>query len=146
MRGVVVLLTALTLGPVAHAALQSPGAARGQSTPIETQRETPISPEQLTTAIDRLGTVDYAVRTAAARTIRRAPAGTVVPALLAAVAGHSDGYVRFRSLVLLSGLNDSRTHAVMAQAVQLLYAEPVRIDQQPPHRQLSCFLRSASAL
>jgi len=119
MRGVVVLLTALALGPVAHAALQLqlPGAARGQATRIETQRETPISPEQLKSAIDRLGTVDYAVRSAAARTIRRAPAATVVPALLAAVAGHSDGYVRFRSLVLLSGLNDPRTHDVMVQAL-----------------------------
>ena len=117
MRGVVVLLTAVALGPVTHAALQPQGAARGQAARIETQRETPISPEQLKTAIDRLGTVDYPVRMAAARTIRRAPIATVVPALIDAVAKHADGYVRFRSLVLLSGLNDSRTHDVMVQAL-----------------------------
>ena len=111
MRGVVVLLTAVALGHVAPAAFQPP------ATRIETQRETPISPEQLKTAIDRLGTVDYPVRMAAARTIRRAPATTVVPALIDAVAKHADGYVRFRSLVLLSGLNDSRTHDVMVQAL-----------------------------
>jgi HEAT repeat protein len=117
MRGVVVLLTAVALGSVAHAAFQPPGAARGQGAGIETQRETPISAEQLKSAIDRLGTVDYPVRMAAARTIRRAPSATAVPALIDAVAKHADGYVRFRSLVLLSGLNDSRTHDVMAQAL-----------------------------
>jgi len=54
------------------------------------------------------------VRSAAARTVRRAPVATAVPALLDAVAGHTDSYVRFRALVLLSGFNDSRTHDVMA--------------------------------
>jgi HEAT repeat protein len=79
------------------------------------QRETAVTPEQLKAAIDKLGTVDYAVRTAAARTIRRVPAPTAVPALLEAIAGHTDGYVRFRSLILLSGFNDPRTREVMAQ-------------------------------
>jgi HEAT repeat protein len=37
-----------------------------------------------------------------------------VPALLDAIAGHADGYVRFRSLVLLSGFNDPRTREVMS--------------------------------
>jgi HEAT repeat protein len=41
----------------------------------------------------------------------------VVPALLDAVAGNPDGYVRFRSLILLSGFNDPRTRDVMAQAL-----------------------------
>jgi HEAT repeat protein len=49
--------------------------------------------------------------------IRRAPAAAAVPALLEAVAGHADGYVRFRSLILLSGFNDPRTRDVMAQAM-----------------------------
>jgi HEAT repeat protein len=40
-----------------------------------------------------------------------------VPALVEAVAGHADGYVRFKSLVLLSGFNDPRTRDVMAQAM-----------------------------
>ena len=40
-----------------------------------------------------------------------------VPALLAAVKQHSDQYVRFRALVILSGFNDPRTRDVMAAAV-----------------------------
>jgi HEAT repeat protein len=117
MRRFVVLFAAVALGSSALAASQSAGAARGSAAPAETQRETPVTPEQLKTAIDRLGTVDYAVRTAAARTIRRAPAATVVPALADAAAKHADGYVRFRALVLLSGFNDARTHDVMAQVL-----------------------------
>ena len=60
-----------------------------------------------------------------------------VPALLDAVAGHTDGYVRFRALVLLSGFNDSRTRDVMAgvltapndrlRAVAYTYFEQTRI-------------------
>jgi HEAT repeat protein len=110
MRRVVVLLTVLAVGPAAPDASQSP-------VPQQTSRETPIAPDQLQSAIDRLGTVDYTVRTAAARAIRRAPAATVVPALIDAATRHADGYVRFRALVLLSGFNDPRTHAVMVQAL-----------------------------
>jgi HEAT repeat protein len=110
MRRLIVLLTVLAVGPAAPDAFQSPPAQN-------TSRETPITPEQLQSAIDRLGTVDYPVRTAAARAIRRAPAATVVPALIDAATRHADGYVRFRALVLLSGFNDPRTHAVMVQAL-----------------------------
>jgi HEAT repeat protein len=91
-------------------------APRSAAAPPE-QRETAVTPEQLKAAIDKLATVDYAVRNGAARTIRRVPAAVAVPALLDAVAGHADGYVRFRSLILLSGFNDPRTHDVMAQAL-----------------------------
>ena len=72
------------------------------------------------------------VRTAAARTIRRAPAATAVPALLDAAAQHADGYVRFRALVLLSGFNDPRTHDVMA-------AGAGRAKRSPSHRGYSWF-------
>jgi HEAT repeat protein len=51
----------------------------------------------------------------AARTIRRAPAAAAVPILGTAVAGHTDGYVRFRALVLLSGFNDPGTRDVMTR-------------------------------
>ena len=112
MRRLVVLLTVLAIGPAAPDAFQP-----SPQSPPNTSREIPITPEQLQTAIDRLGTVDYAVRTAAARAIRRAPAATVVPALIAAATHHADGYVRFRALVLLSGFNDPRTQAVMVQAL-----------------------------
>src|SRR5438874_9183992 len=53
----------------------------------------------------------------AARTVRRASAEVAVAALVKAASGHPDGYVRFRSLVLLSGFNDPRTHEVMSQAL-----------------------------
>jgi HEAT repeat protein len=116
MRAVVVLLAAAAIGATSPTAFQATG-VRGATPPrVETQRETPLTPEQLKTAIDHLGTVDYAVRTAAARTIRRAPVATVVPALIEAIGNHADGYVRYRALVLLSGLNDSRTHDVMVQS------------------------------
>jgi HEAT repeat protein len=81
------------------------------------QREAAVTPEKLKQSIDQLGMIDYAARTAAARTIRRVPATAAVPALLEAVAGHSDSYVRFRALVLLSGFNDSRIREVMSQAL-----------------------------
>src|SRR5688500_12929251 len=56
--------------------------ARGAAPGNELQREVVVTPEQLKAAIDRLGTIDYAVRAPAARTVRRAPAAMAVPALL----------------------------------------------------------------
>lgn len=119
MRAGVVLLAAIVFGSTTRGAFQATPSRGAPATPqrVEAQREAPLSPEQLKTAIDHLGTVDYAVRTAAARSIRRAPIATVVPALIDAVSNHSDGYVRFRALVILSGLNDARTHDVMVQAM-----------------------------
>src|SRR5262245_32411189 len=119
MRAVGVLLAAIVFGSATPHAIQSAGAKSATPTPqrVETQRETSLTPEQLKTAIDNLGKVDYTVRTAAARSIRRAPVATVVPALIDAIANHPDGYVRFRSLVILSGLNDGRTHDVMVHAL-----------------------------
>jgi len=75
------------------------------------------SPEALKQAIDRLGVLDFAPRMEASRTVRRAPAVAAVPALIQAVGEHSDGYVRFRALVLLSGFNDPRAVEVMLQAI-----------------------------
>ncbi|HSC28461.1 MAG TPA: HEAT repeat domain-containing protein [Vicinamibacterales bacterium] len=88
--------------------------------PVEAQRTPPVSAGQVRSAIDSLGSLEFPVRTAAARTVRRAPPDLAVPALLQAVTQHSDGYVRFRALVLLSGFNDPRTRDAMAQAL----AEP----------------------
>jgi len=123
MRVVVVLIAAVALGAILEAASQSqspsqlPNAGRAAAPRPEPTRETPLSPEQLKAAIDRLGTVDYAARTSAARALRRAPIATVAPALVEAVSHHADGYVRFRALVLLSGMNEPRTHDVMVQAL-----------------------------
>jgi HEAT repeat protein len=69
----------------------------------------PVSREQLQSAIDKLGNLDYTTRMTAARMIRRAVPAQAVPALLQASAEHADGYVRYRALVLLTGFNDPRT-------------------------------------
>jgi HEAT repeat protein len=75
-----------------------------------------VSAEQLKTAIDKLGDFDYAIRTAAARTVRRTVAAQAVPALLQAVAEHADGYVRYRALVILTGFNDPRMNDAMRES------------------------------
>src|SRR6188768_1936464 len=77
----------------------------------------PATPAQFKTVIDNLGKFDVLIRTSAARTVRRAPAAQAVPVLLEAAAGHTDGYVRFRALVLLSGFNDPRAREVMSSAL-----------------------------
>ena len=116
MIAVVVLFTAVALGAIPGVD-QSPVSGHGSVARPETARETSLTPEQVKAAIDRLGTVDYAARTTAARAIRRAPVASVVPALIDAVSHHADGFVRFRALVLLSGMNDGRTHDVMVEAL-----------------------------
>jgi HEAT repeat protein len=80
-------------------------------------RDQAVSPAQLKAAIDNLGKFDAATRTAAARAVRRAPAVQALPALMDAAAGHADGYVRFRALVLLSGFNDPRARELMSTAL-----------------------------
>src|SRR6185436_8267089 len=74
-----------------------------------------VSPAQLKAAIDKLGDLDYGTRTNASRTVRRTATAQAVPALLQAVAEHTDGYVRYRALVLLTGFNDPRTKDAMRQ-------------------------------
>ena len=108
---VVVSVALLTAGTRAQAPRPAAPAAAVE------QRETAVTAEQLKAAIDKLAAVDYATRTTAARTIRRVPVQTAVPALLDAIAGNPDGYVRFRALILLSGFNDPRTRDVMAQSL-----------------------------
>ncbi len=79
----------------------------------QTPPEQPVTIAQLHGAIDQLGNLDFATRMNAARTVRRAAPAQAVPALINAVAEHTDGYVRFRALVLLSGFNDGRTKSVV---------------------------------
>ena len=76
-----------------------------------------VSAEQLEAAIDKLGDLDYGVRTNAARIVRRTPAAQAVPALIQTVSRHTDGYVRYRALVLLTGFNDPRTTDSMREAL-----------------------------
>jgi HEAT repeat protein len=80
-------------------------------------REQALTPAQLKAAVDNLGKFDAAVRTTAARSVRRAPVAQALPALMEAAAGHTDGFVRFRALVLLSGFNDPRARELMSTAL-----------------------------
>jgi HEAT repeat protein len=90
--------------------------ARGQQ-PLALENASTVTAAQLADAIDKLGTLDFEVRTAAARTTRRAAPAIATPALLKAIAEHPDSYVRFRALVILSGFNDERTRDVMRNAL-----------------------------
>jgi HEAT repeat protein len=76
-----------------------------------------LSREAIQTAIDSLGNLDFPVRMNASRALRRAPAAAVVPALIQAVEGHKDQFVRFRALVLLTAFNDGRTAEVVRDVV-----------------------------
>jgi HEAT repeat protein len=76
-----------------------------------------VSPAQLKSAIDLLGSLDFPVRMNAGRTIRRAESAVAVPALLEAVATHKDSYVRFKALVVLSGFNDPRIGDTMVKVL-----------------------------
>jgi len=89
----------------AHAIAQEPAAPQA------------VPAAQLQNAIGKLGDLDYATRTDAARTVRRTPGSQAVPALMQAVAEHTDGYVRYRALVLLTGFNDPRTTDAMREAL-----------------------------
>ena len=77
----------------------------------------PTSREAIQAAIDSLGNLDFPVRMNAARTLRRAPADAVTPALIRAIETHKDQFVRFRALVLLTGYNDKRTPEMVRQAI-----------------------------
>jgi hypothetical protein len=79
-----------------------------------------VSAKELQTAIDHLGSLDFPTRMNASRTVRRSPPAQAIPALTKAVADHTDGYVRFRALVLLTGFNDPRT----ADIVRGLLTDP----------------------
>ena len=91
-------------------------AASAQRAAQEPAAPQTVSAAQLKAAIDKLGDLDYDVRTGAARTVRRTVAMQAVPALLQTVAEHADGYVRYRALVILTGFNDPRTLDAMRES------------------------------
>jgi HEAT repeat protein len=76
-----------------------------------------ISSEAIQTAIDSLSNLDFPTRMNASRTLRRAPASAVAPALIRAVDSHQDQFVRFRALVLLTAFNDARTAELVRSVV-----------------------------
>ena len=81
--------------------------------PAANQQTSSASAEQVRAAIGQLGNLEFKIRSDAARAVRRAPPEIAVPALREAARSHSDGYVRFRALVILSGFNDPRAGELM---------------------------------
>src|SRR5258708_7208798 len=84
---------------------QTPAAAQA----VQERGPQPLADSAIQAAIDALGTVDatateaaFNARMNAARALRRAPADTVTPALIKAVQSHTNPYVRFKALVLLT--------------------------------------------
>jgi HEAT repeat protein len=75
------------------------------------------NPLEVAAAIDQLGAYDYAARSAASRTVRRATPAIAAPALVKAVREHKDSFVRYRALVLLSGLGDSAVADTMMSVI-----------------------------
>jgi hypothetical protein len=73
----------------------------------------PGSAQDLKVRIGELSSLDYSVRTNAARQIRRVAAAEASAALLGAVLKHPDEFVRYRALVLLTAFNDRTTSLVM---------------------------------
>lgn len=97
--------------------LAGPPLIGGQVVMAQERGPTPASPEEIRRAIGQLGDLDYATRMLAGRTVRRAPTAQAVAALLQAVAEHTDGYIRYRALILLTGFNDPRTVDTMREAL-----------------------------
>jgi HEAT repeat protein len=86
--------------------------------PLSGQESATPAPRTLQAAVDRLGSFEHADRAAASRLLRRARAREVVPLLFAAARSHPDGYVRFRSAVLVTGFADSGTRDLMASLME----------------------------
>jgi HEAT repeat protein len=72
-----------------------------------------LSDADLKRHIDNLSNFTYSTRMTAARMLRRAPAASVVPALVASARAHPDEFVRYRALVILTSFNDSGTPELM---------------------------------
>ena len=68
--------------------------------------------------IANLSSLDFPVRMQAARLIRRTPEAQAVPALVEAARRHSDEFVRYRALVLLTGFNDRGTRDLMRELIR----------------------------
>lgn len=101
---------------LAWIALLAP-AGMGQGGRDATAPASPSEAADVTATIGKLGSFELAVRTDAARTVRRAPAPVAVPALARAAREHSDGYVRYRALVLLGGFGEAPAAQVMREVM-----------------------------
>ena len=79
---------------------------------------TPAAPADLKQNIANLSSLDFPVRMHAARLIRRTPESQAVPALVEAARRHSDEFVRYRALVLLTAFNDRGTRDLMRELIR----------------------------
>jgi len=77
----------------------------------------PVTAADVTAAIDKLGSFDFDVRTAAGRTVRRAEVSVSTPLLARAARSHKDEYVRYRALVILAGLGESAAGEVVRDVI-----------------------------
>lgn len=112
-RSVVGLVTGFLLTATIGAERQgSPVAGAAQERGPQTMTAAAIQ-----AAIDSLSNLDFQTRMNASRSLRRAPAQAVAPALIRAVESHKDQFVRFRALVLLSAFNDARTAELVRSIV-----------------------------
>ena len=84
--------------------------------------------------IANLSSLDYPVRMHAARLSRRTPEAQAVPALVEAARNHSDEYVRYRALVLLTAFNHRGTRDLMRVAREEVWMLRVRGDRSPLSR------------
>ena len=80
-------------------------------------RQQPAAPNaaDVQSAVNKLGNFDYAIRTEAAKLVRRAAADVAVPVLVGTVRKHTDEYVRYRALTLLAGFGGSSAATVMSE-------------------------------
>src|SRR5688572_5889587 len=113
-----VVFTALALLQPSTAFAQTPPRAGQAPPPAPVEKRETLSASQVKAAIEKLGSLEFPVRTEAARTVRRAGAGVAAPLLTEAVRSHKDEYVRFRALVLLSGFNAPKTVEVMTSVLE----------------------------
>lgn len=92
-------------------------AAAAATLRAQAPQQAAVQAVELRAAIGRLGDFDFAARTEAARTVRRAPSREAAAALAAAVRDHEDEYVRYRALVLLAGLGEAAAAPLMREAI-----------------------------
>ena len=106
---ILALAATLVAGPTGVAVrADQAGSAQAPAAPAPTAAD-------VTAAIDKLGSFDYATRTNAARLIRRAAPEVAIPPLEKASRAHPDEYARFRALTLLSGFGGPTARDVMRE-------------------------------
>jgi len=117
-RFIAVEVAAVALACVAVGATSGASDAQSEAPPVVQERgPTVTSAADIAAAIGQLADIDYPTRVKAARLVRRSAAAQAVPALVQATNSHKDGFVRFRSLILLTGFNDPRAREQMLKAM-----------------------------